>query len=60
MQSWLSPGLQSPCPVHEPKVPQAQELLHVRLWVPQLPQGCEETCPGAQTPSPWHVLQGSH
>lgn len=49
------PGLHGPSPVHDPALPQAHELLHVSVAVPQLPQDTLRVAPGEQTPSPEQV-----
>ena len=54
-----SPGLHAPSPVHWPQ-PDQVPLLHVRFWLPQLPQACVsepwQICP-RQSPHLQLVLQ---
>jgi hypothetical protein len=53
--SWQSsvsfaPGAHSPSPWQAPHASQAQDALHTREYVPQLPQVVTSLVPGAQTP----------
>ena len=48
----VAPGVHTPWPVQEDQVPQVQEDVQVRLWVPQFPQAWDCVAPVAHTPSP--------